>query len=409
MDGKRVIIVGAGISGLRCAQVLDRAGFSVTILERSDRVGGRITTDRVDGFLIDRGFQLLNPSYPQVNRALDPSALALQPFAPGMILSNGERFSHVVDPLRDPGGLIGDLRASLGSLQSRIRLLGLLAPLRFGGATKKQAVPDESTEAWFRGKKISDETIDAMLRPFLAGVLLENRLETSARVTALLLRSFLRGVPGVPAEGMATIPEQLAANLPTGTIRFATSVRSLDRHSVTLEDGTVMAADAVIVAVSGEHAHTLVPSVQKNAMRSTTTWWYSAPEPLNTGSTLVVDQSIATVVNSVEMTAAAPSYAPEGQVLVAASSNGLHPSVEAERAVRQRLSELHRTATTAWELISMSLIPNALPRSLPPFESRMTIEFDGVIVAGDHVATPSTQGAMASGERAALVAQARLA
>ncbi|MEI8263699.1 MAG: FAD-dependent oxidoreductase, partial [Actinomycetes bacterium] len=169
-----VIIVGAGLAGLRCANVLSDAGVDIVVLERGRHVGGRVITDDVDGFKIDRGFQLLNPSYPQVERGLDLKDLDLQAFDPGMVLSDGVTHSQVADPLRSPGKILATLRAPLGPLTSRLQLARLLLALK--GKQRKPVTinPDQPSAAWMLEKGIDRTTIDALLRPFLAGVLLED-------------------------------------------------------------------------------------------------------------------------------------------------------------------------------------------------------------------------------------------
>ncbi len=97
-----VVVVGAGLAGLRCAQVLGEAGRDVVVLEASDGVGGRIRTDRVDGFLVDRGFQLLNPAYPAVRRWVDVDALGLQPFGAGVAVRTETGLGLLGHPLRNP-------------------------------------------------------------------------------------------------------------------------------------------------------------------------------------------------------------------------------------------------------------------------------------------------------------------
>jgi monoamine oxidase len=54
-----VVVVGAGLAGLSCAKQLSGMGRRVILLEASDRVGGRVRTDVVDGLNLDHGFQVL--------------------------------------------------------------------------------------------------------------------------------------------------------------------------------------------------------------------------------------------------------------------------------------------------------------------------------------------------------------
>ena len=406
MEATQVIIVGAGVAGLRCGQWLVSRGIEVQVFEASDRVGGRIATDRIDGYQIDRGFQLLNPSYPQARRALDLARLDLKAFAPGMIVHNGTTSFCVADPLRAPVKSLRALSAPLGSMRSRVGLVKLLGGIRFE-RHPSLIDPDCTAKEWFNHHGIDESAIENLLQPFLAGVTLEDHLDTSARVVALLLRSFLRGTPGVPAGGMEAIPLQLAEHL-GGRITMNAQVVRVDPRSVTLADGTVVSGDVVVVATPSNVTGTLLGGPAPSAMNPVTTWWYATDEPLKAGATLIVYQRQGPLVNTLEMTSAAPSYAPPGKHLVAASALGLHAGVDDEQTVRTRLAQLHDTPTRSWSLISRSLVPYALPSFRPPADLVGPQSMNDVLVAGDGFATPSTQGAMASGERAGRAALQRL-
>ena len=122
-DDVEVLVIGAGLAGLRCAGVLaamhgatlhaGAAGREVRVWETSDDVGGRVCTDVVDGFLCDRGFQVLNPAYPELGRAVDIAALRLQPFRAGVAVRREHDAALFVHPLRrtDPGCRGCSLRA----------------------------------------------------------------------------------------------------------------------------------------------------------------------------------------------------------------------------------------------------------------------------------------------------------
>ncbi len=403
----RAVVVGAGVAGLRCASVLVAAGVETVVVEAKDRPGGRMATEVVDGFTIDAGFQLLNPSYPQAAH-LDLAGLELGSFTPGMIISDGSTKATLTDPLRRPVAALGSLGPGPGTLQGRVRLGLLLARLRFGDPARVLATPDQPARSWFRAEGVDEATIDQVLRPFLAGVLLDDQLEDSAHLVALLLRSFARGIPGVPKDGMGAIPQQMAADLPEGSLRLSTPVAAVTKRSVTLGDGTTEEADLVIVATAGLQAQGLVGGTPALPARSVTTWWFATEEPLPTGSTLVVDASGEVLVNLVEMTAAQPRYAPAGRFLVACSALGLHADSQAEVAVRRRAAVLAGTSTDRWELVAVTPIAGALPAVGLPLDLAPPNEINGVLLAGDHLATPSIQGAMASGERAAKAGVLRL-
>ena len=407
MGEQRVIVVGAGVAGLRCAQVLAAAGVEPVVLEASDRVGGRIATDEIDGHLIDRGFQLLNPSYPQAARALDLGALDLCSFAPGLTVSDGQTALRLSDPIRRPLEALATLRALPGSLRGRIALGLLLGRLRAGQLRQVLADDDAPAARWLAARGVDATVVADVLRPFLAGVLLEDQLASSGHLVALLLRSFVAGLPGVPAAGMAAIPAQMAAGLPEGAIRLGSPVVSVTADHVRTPVEKVD-ADAVVVATAMHEAAGLLWTAPRPS-QSVTTWWFSTTEPGGGGSTLVADRDGGVLVNALEMTSAAPSYAPAGRRLFAASALGFVDDLAGEAVVRERLGALTGVPTSGLEVVAVSVIERALPSMPPPLELRPPIEVDGVLLAGDHVATPSIQGAMASGERAARLVLGRLA
>jgi len=254
-----VIVAGAGLAGLACAADLAAAGAAVTVLEASDAVGGRMRTDRVntgrrDGFLLDRGFQVFNTSYPQVQRRVDLRALQLSPFTPGMLLHTGAGRLRFADPTRRPadqGDLVRGRLAGPGGLAALAALSArdMLLPARL-----LTRAPDHSTLAALAGARIPGELIERMFRPFLAGVFLEDQLETSGRFFHLVWRSMLRGTVGLPRHGIQAVPEQLAAGLPPGTVRLETPVRTLTGPGVLLADGRHIPADAVLAGIGSPPA-----------------------------------------------------------------------------------------------------------------------------------------------------------
>ena len=408
MAPERVLIVGAGVAGLRAASILAGAQLQVTVFDEADRIGGRVVTDQLDDFLLDRGFQLLNPAYPQARNALDLAALELATFEPGVVVTDGSAQLRLADPLRRPARAPEALFLRVGSLKSRLRLGLFLAKLRFGDPRRLRIPPEVDGVTWLREQGIDDQLIDEILRPFLAGVLLESELGTSAGVVALLLRSFLTGIPALPANGMGAIPAQLASHLPADALRLGCSISRVTNHSVELANGEVVEAEHVIVAVPAQRVAGLVPAAPQRQTRGTTTWWFSSDEPLATGATLVADRIGKVLVNSVEVSAAAPSYAPRGKHLVAASGLGVHRENDALAGVTKRLAELHRRSPQSFELLKIDALHDALPFLPPPWTALPPIAYDGILLAGDHVASPSLQGAMASGARAARAVLARL-
>lgn len=408
-----VVIAGAGLAGLSAARQLAIHGVDVLVLEAADGVGGRVRTDVVDGLQLDRGFQLFNPAYPEAARVLDYAALDLKPMTAGVIvaLEDGRR-ARLGDPRCKPAWAADAARSATGSLASKARFARLAWQCSRSPVDDMLDGPDFSAEVLLRSAGLDDALIDRVMRPFLAGVFLEPDLATSRRFLQLVLRSFLRGTPSVPAAGMQAIPGQLHDSLPPGTVRLNTPVAAVTGRTVTTP-GCDFTADAVIVATDPGSAGGLVPSLEIPRGNSVTTWYHLAPSDavLNDGDpVLVVDGGRrGPVVNSVVMSYAAPTYATGGRTLVSSSVLGAADSVEDERRVRTHLSVLYGVDTSRWEPVRAYAIPYALPAMLPPLDVRRPISIaDGLFVAGDHRDTASIQGAMVSGRRAADAVLARL-
>ena len=401
-----VVVVGSGLAGLCAANALTRAGVEVLVVEASDAVGGRVRTDEVDGLRLDRGFQLHNPAYPEAVRVLDHAALGLRPFVAGAVVAVGGRHHRVADPRRMPSWALSSTTAPVGSIAAKLRLARYAWDRSRADVRELTDGPDVTALEALREAGADDEMIDRLLRPFLAGVLLEDRLETSRRFVDLVLRSFVRGTPAVPERGMHAIPEQLAARLPGGSVLLDTPARAVTGGAVDTDDGRVRAR-AVVVATDGDTAATLVPRVARPAFRAVTTWYHLADQPhrelLGGSPVLVVDgEHCGPLVNAVVLTAAAPSYASEGRVLVSSSALGVHDSAAAEREARRHLATLYAVDTSAWTHVATYPIPRALPAMRVPFDVRRRVSLgDGLFVAGDHRDTSSIQGAMVSGRRAA--------
>ena len=394
-----VVVIGAGLAGLNATRHLVAAGLDVVVVEASDRVGGRVQTDEVDGFLLDRGFQLYNPAYPEGARVLDHTSLGLKPFFPGAVLSTEDGPRWMVDPLRAPRVGLRNVRLPLG-LRGTAETLNYITRCAVTDARELQQRADVSTEEALAQGHVKGKPIDLLLRPFLSGVLADTELSTSRRFTDLVLRSLARGTPAVPAQGMQAIPEQLARPVRSHIFR-GVRARSVTRHRVETDAGAID-CQAVVVAADPTTAAALVPGVPTPRMRALTTWYFAIEETdLYAGRPVLVLESAGRgpLTNTVVMSYAAPAYAPAGRHLVQATAVGT-PDVDLA-VVRRQLAELYGVPTGHWELVGHYPIAEALPAALPPFQVRGAQDFGGIVVAGDHRDTPSIQGAMVSGRRAA--------
>ncbi|MET9700913.1 NAD(P)/FAD-dependent oxidoreductase [Streptomyces sp. NPDC006529] len=400
-NGPDVIVIGAGAAGLACAADLVAGGLRVTVLEASDGVGGRMRTDRVSGFTLDRGFQVFNTAYPQVKRRLALRPLRLRPFTPGALVHTGEgRLLRFTDPTRRPResrdllpGRLASARdlAALGLLTARDALL----PPRW-----LRAGADRTTRAALAGAGISDELVETFFRPFLSGVFLEDGLETSSRMFHFVWRSMVRGTLCLPADGIGAVPAQLAGGLPPGVLRTGAPAARLTDHGAALTDGGEHRARAVVVATNQAAAARLLPALDVPAGRTVTTLYYAADRSPLREPTLLVDTA-RRFLNTCVLSEVHPGYAPDGRALIAASVLGA-PGPAEEAVLRAALSEAYGADTDGWETVHRYTARDALPAMPPPLSLIRTTRVGPFrYVCGDHRATGSLQGAMASGARAA--------
>ena len=240
MDDRPIIIVGAGLAGLRCAGALEERGAPWLLLESQDGPGGRVRTDYVEGFQLDRGFQVLLTAYPEARRALDYDALDLRSFAPGALIRLPGGFQRLHDPFRRPTALLSALRAPIGTLGDKLRIARLRRRLRRMSLPELWRRPERTTREALADYGFSPTIVERFWRPLFAGIQLDRSLTTSSRMFAFVFRMLAEGDSALPAAGMQAIPDQLAAGLPAGRIRYGTTVVAVDSGGVWLEDGELL-------------------------------------------------------------------------------------------------------------------------------------------------------------------------
>ena len=391
-----VVVVGAGLAGLSAAVRLQAAGCDVHVVESAGSVGGRLATERIDGFVVDRGFQVLNTGYPRA-ADLDLDALELGWFWPGAVFRVEGRVHRVVDPRRRPSGAPDTLRAPLGSVRERLALARYALRAGYSPVGRLTEVTDEPAEEALLAAGVGRAAIERFLRPFLAGVLLESELSTSRRYVDLLLRSFVRGSIGLPANGMQAVGEQLASRLSRERLHLRSPVSAVSTGSVTTSQGTCR-ADAVVVATDPAATAALLPGIRTAAPRQVTTHLHVLPSSPWPAPLIVLGEPGGRLVNSVVVSDAQPRYSPDDRALIASSS--LAPTREGE--VREEVARAHGVAVADLEHLTTVTVHGAQPAALPPFVLRRPVELGGgLYVCGDHRDTPSIQGAMASGARVA--------
>ncbi|MER6283830.1 NAD(P)/FAD-dependent oxidoreductase [Streptomyces sviceus] len=439
-----VVIVGAGVAGLSAAHRLTSHGVTVAVLEAAPCVGGRMSTEKIDGFRLDRIGQLLSTAYPELRLTPGLDGLVLRPFAPGVLL-HGDGRHHRVDAPAGARSARGALRAvrALASAPRGVPGPGLMAASRrapfrvlpgagqgtvsrvargaapLGGAvdqarlgaalTRLAHVPVERLLARpelpagqaLAARGLPTRTIDGFLRPLLAALLCDPALTTSSRCADLALRAFAGGRLCVPEGGAETLPELLAQTLPAGTVHTGVRVTSVATTSVTTAEHGEIRCRAVLLATDARAAAQLLPGLRVPDFHPVTVVHHTTDDPPRTGSALLLDADRGgPVAHTAVISEVDPSRAPSGRALISSTVLGTPPT-DLETAVRTHLARLYGTPTHRWETLAVHHTREAVPAMPAPHDLRRPVRLlAGLYVCGDHRDTSTVQGALHSAHRA---------
>jgi phytoene dehydrogenase-like protein len=375
------VVIGAGLAGLNAALTLQSAGREVLVLEAFDRAGGRVASDVIDGFILDRGFQLLNANYPEMKRLeiLDDLNFVEAPRAVSISIEGKQTF--LGDPRKH---LLSALNAQTGNLKQKLGLLAYLTKSpKSGTSVASQLQP--------LGK-----TYDRVLRPFLTGVFLIDPSEVEASVGKELIQSFVTGRPGLPANGTGAVAAAMAKQIPE--IKFETRVQSIKDGLIITDNGNFQ-FDNLIVATDASTAAQLLGLDQVAAHVGCVTWYHVPDSPPTDNAYLLLDgMQAGPVVNSLVISNLVSNYAPVGRSLI--SSTTIQRTSESE--VRRHLSAMWGTSTQDWQLLAKYEIPSALPLARVGHRLTNSVRIsENIFIAGDWRESPSQNGALKSGRRAA--------
>ncbi|MBV8827997.1 MAG: FAD-dependent oxidoreductase [Acidobacteriaceae bacterium] len=403
---KQVAIVGAGLAGLACALRLKQRGVQARIFEATDRVGGRVTTDEHEGFLLDRGFQVLLTAYPEARRLLDYQALDLRSFRPGAKIFKARKLWTLSDPLRNPANALPTLFCPVGTLADKPRILRLRARVTGPSLQELLQKPETTTRARLQEDCFSDEITAQFFRPFLGGIFLENELATSSRKFEFVFRMFAQGSAALPNHGMGAIPKQLAVRLGGERIEFRREVVALEAGAIRFTDGTCMEAPTIVLATDPWTTGRLLGSARPAASPVACLYFAADTTPVR-GPWLVLNGESRGPINNVTVPSEVQlSYAPAGKSLI--SITVIDPDAaedeHLESAVRLQLTQWFGPQAKDWRHLRTYRIPRPIPLQIPPAlqpVGKPAKLAEGIYQCSDAQWIASIEGALRSGVQAA--------
>jgi len=395
-------IIGAGISGLIAAKTLEEKGYNPVIIEGSDRVGGRLKTDIVNGYQLDHGFQVLLDAYPMAQKHLDYNTLNLQKFVPGATIFSNAKAQTIGDPLRDLSLLFSTLIASVGTISDKLNILKLNNALDKKPLSEIFSSEEISTLRYLESKGFSASIISKFFKPFFSGIFLEPDLETSSRMFEFVYKMFGNGHAVLPKSGIEAIPRQIKSQLKRTKFVFNTKIKTINAHHIITEKGEKIESDFCIVATNTVG---LIPDVnQKYSWKSCDNLYFTTKtrnikKPI---IGLIADEDA--FINNIFFHTSLKTEKRGAEELLSVTVVEDHNLTE-EALITKVQSDLKRYCNIDDTVFLQHYkIPKALPKlhslrqTISPSETQIK---PTLFVAGDQLLNGSLNAAMHSGERSA--------
>lgn len=403
-----VLVVGAGLSGLSCALDLIEKGIQVTIVEASDGVGGRLRTDEVEGFRLDRGFQVAFTGYPSIQKRIDTITLDYRSFEAGSEFWDGATRQEV-----SKNRIFQAIGSTYLPILDKPKILAMSARLAAMTDDEVFALPERSGEQFLKDEGFSQTMIDRFARPFFGGIFLDRSLRVSGQMLAYIWKVLDRGETVIPGLGIEEIPKAMAKKLPPGTIRFNTRVLSLTRrdgivHGVNLADKSIVFADAVILATDSTTSSALTGLKGDPGAKSSTCLYFEAPRSPEPRPILILNGTNDGIVNHVvPMSEVSPYLAPPGKHLVSVTILGKQEKSHEELAIiakRELKSWFPLGGVPQWRFLKGYTIDYAQMEQVPGFRTHRPeakSPIPGLWLTGEYLVHGSIEGALLAGAETA--------
>jgi protoporphyrinogen oxidase len=400
----KIYIIGAGVSGLVASKVLEDHGYKSTIIEATDRVGGRVKTDVIDGYQLDHGFQVLLTAYPSAQKYLNFDALELQHFLPGAAIFSDGNQKTIGDPLRNISLFFPTLFSGIGKFSDKLKILKLNSLLKKTTLAEIFAKSEKTTLQYLIDFGFSEEIIFKFFKPFFSGIFLEPELETSSRMFEFVYKMFGEGFATLPKGGIEAIPKQLKSNLKHSKFQFNTNVKSVEDGKIILDNGTELESDFTIIATESSK---LVGNLKKKETK-----WKSCDTLYFETNTMTIRKPIIgliaesdALINNIFYHSSILSKSTGRKQLLSVTVVKQHNLSKEALKIRVQKELQDYCGIDSCIFIKHYAIPNALPDlegikyEMLPAEIELT---NSIFLAGDTQLNGSLNAAMISGEKAAL-------
>jgi protoporphyrinogen oxidase len=405
----KIVIVGTGVSGLSAGIYLKKKGYqNITFIEASDRVGGRMKTDIVDGYTLDRGFHTYFTAYPYASEILDLDELDLKFLNSGALVLNNRKLKKYIDPFKNPLSSLKMLFSDIGKWNDKLNLIKRRAEAKQISENQIFEKFEVKTSSILKKKHFSNQIIKNFFNPLFSSIFLDNELKTSRRVFDYTFKMLMEGRAAIPAKGIESIPKQMAAHFDKNNFIFNNPVVDIKDQVVYLQNGDTISADITLIAT--DH-NTFYAKYKKEPLsvnhKSTTCLYFSADSKPFKEPMVCVNANEPKFVNSVVvLTNIDKQFAPVGKELISVNINGLSKVKDdvIENVVKDELSKYFGMEIFNWKLLKVYKIDYALPNQEFVLGKRKIADMklgEQVYVCGDHLLYGSMNAAIKTGKMVA--------